>query len=125
MAHAKRTVVIGGEEMTMCASALTVRLYRYKFGRDLTTDMLKLAKAYRSVAGKTDEETQEAQFSATDLTVFENVAYIMLKQANPDMPDDPDEWLDSLPMFSIYQVLPVVLDIWRENQETTSIPQKK
>ena len=109
----------------MCASALTVRLYRFKFGRDLTTDMMRLSKAYESIVGNSDEEIKEAQFSATDLTLFENVAYIMCKQANPEMPDDPDEWLDSLSMFSIYHVLPVILDIWAENQRTTSVPAKK
>lgn len=124
---AERIVNIDGVPTKLCASALTVRLYRFKFGRDMTSDMLKLQKAYSKVAeaAKSEDETKEAQFNATDLTLFENVAYIMCKQANPDIPDDPDEWLDGMSMFSIYHILPVVLDVWAANQQTTSVPAKK
>lgn len=128
MGCAERTVIIDGKETTMKASALTVRLYRYKFGRDLTVDMKKLRDAYVRIAEdkqKSDEEKTDAQFSATDLTIFENVAYIMCKQGDPSIPSDPEEWLDSLSLFSIYQVLPVIFDLWNANQISTSTPAKK
>ena len=59
-------------------------------------------------------------------TIFENVAYMMIKHAGEDVPPTPDEWLDSIDgIFSIYNVMPTILELWGENQKTTSIPKKK
>ena len=61
-----------------------------------------------------------------DLEIFENAAYIMARLAAPEnMPDSPDEWLDGFEMFSIYQILPQLLELWNLNNKTTSIPKKK
>ena len=40
------------------------------------------------------------------LEMFENIAYIMAKHADPSIPDSPEEWLDNFSTFSIYQILP-------------------
>ena len=72
------------------------------------------------------EEKQDAQLSVLDLTIFENVAYIMAKHANKNVPSDPDAWLDSIPgVFSIYEMMPVILRLWDGNKKSTSIPSKK
>ena len=61
-----------------------------------------------------------------DLTIFEDVAWLMLKHAGEDVGDSPEEWLDSLDgVFSIYEILPSVLKLWNSNQKTTSTPKKK
>ena len=74
----------------------------------------------------TEEERQDAQLSVLDLTLFENVAYIMVKHAGEDVPDSPDDWLDSIDgVLSIYEILPAILELWQLNQQTTSIPKKK
>ena len=36
------------------------------------------------------------------LEMFENIAYIMAKHADPNIPDTPEEWLDEFNTFSIY-----------------------
>lgn len=126
----ERAVNINGKEMRMRASALIPRLYRYKFGRDAIADMLSLKRAYDKAAAlpdtATEEERREAQFSALDLTIFENMAWIMLKHAGEEVGDSPDEWLDSIDgIFSIYEFLPEIIDLWQMNQATTSKPRKK
>lgn len=126
----ERTVIVSGKEVKMRASALIPRLYRFKFGRDMVSDMRQLQKAYRKAANlpqdATEDERQDAQLSAMDLTIFENVAYMMVKHAGGDVPDTPEEWLDSFDgIFSIYEVLPAILELWGENSQTTSIPKKK
>lgn len=126
----ERTVTVGGKEVKMRASALIPRLYRFKFKRDMVADMRQLQRAYAKASalpeGATDEEREDAQFSVADLTIFENVAYIMAKHGGNEMPDAPEEWLDSIDgVFSIYEVLPVILELWGANTETTSIPKKK
>lgn len=126
----ERTVTVGGKEVKMRASALIPRLYRFKFKRDMVSDIRQLQRAYAKASAlpddATDEEREDAQFSVADLTIFENVAYIMAKHGGNEMPDTPEEWLDSIDgVFSIYEVLPVILELWGANTETTSIPKKK
>jgi len=49
------------------------------------------------------------------LEMFENIAYIMAKHADPSIQDTPEEWLDEFNMFSIYQVLPKIIELWGLN----------
>ena len=126
----ERTVEIDGKPVRLRASALIPRMYRFKFGRDLVADMNQLRKSWKRVqelpADATDEQRQDAQLDAADLTIFENVAYLMVKNAGEDVPDTPDEWLDSMDgVFSVYEVLPVILELWGANLATTSQPKKK
>ena len=126
----ERTVTVGGKEVRMRASALIPRLYRYKFGRDMISDMRQLQKSYAKALSlpknATEEEKQDAQMSVLDLTIFENVAWLMARQADPSVPADPDEWLDTIEgVFSVYEILPVILELWNANQATTSVPRKK
>ena len=126
----ERTLNIGGADLRMRASALIPRLYRFRFGRDLIKDMSQLEKAYKKALsvkeGATDEERRDAELSILDLTIFENVAWAMAKNADPNVPDDPGEWLDSIDgIFSVYEVLPEILELWTDGLNTTSIPAKK
>lgn len=120
---------IDGKKVKMRASALIPRMYRFKFGRDIIRDMNSLRKAYKKVMDlpedATEEEKEDAQFSVVDLTIFENVAFVMAKHADPSIPDTPDEWLDGFEMFSIYEVLPEILKLWSLSSATTSVPKKK
>lgn len=113
----------------MRASALIPRMYRFKFGRDIIRDMNSLRKAYKKIMDlpedATEEEKEDAQLSVVDLTIFENVAFVMAKHADPSIPDTPDEWLDGFEMFSIYEVLPEILNLWALSNATTSAPKKK
>lgn len=126
----EKIIVVDGKEVRMRASALIPRLYRVRFGRDMIADMRQLQKAYNRATNlpsdATEEERQDAQLSTLDLTLFENVAYMMVRHAGGDIPDTPEEWLDSIDgVFSIYEVLPAILDLWHLTNQTTSIPKKK
>ena len=125
----ERTITISGKDVKMRASALIPRLYRFRFGRDIIRDMASLQKAYKKKQDlpedATEEEKIDAEFSVVDLMVFENVAYIMAKHAEPSIPDDPNEWLDEFDMFSIYEILPEILQMWNLSNAQTSKPKKK
>lgn len=124
-----RVITIGNKEVGFRATALTPRLYRHKIGRDIIQDFSRLEKAYRKAAAlpetATEEERREAQLSAFDLEIFENAAYIMARQYDPTIPDLPDEWLDGFETFSIYEILPHILELWAINVATTAKPKKK
>lgn len=125
-----RVIQIDGKEVGLKATALTPRLYRHKFGRDMVSDMTKLKKAYRKATSLPDDATQEekedAQLSALDLEIFENAAWIMAMQYDAKkVANTPDEWLDGFAVFSIYEVLPVIIELWQLNNATTSESKKK
>lgn len=115
-----RTVEIDGREVKFRATARTPRLYRALVGRDMIADMNKLMKAYQR---KKDEEED---LDIIDLQIFEDVAYIMARHADPEMEEKtPDEWLDTFNMFSVYVVLPHILELWALNTQQTSQSKKK
>ena len=114
----ERTVLIDDKEMRMRATARTPRLYRAMLGRDMVADMRRLKAAYEKAAAG-------GEFDALDLTIFENAAWIMLKQGGEDVKGSPDEWLDSIDgIFSVYEVLPQIIDLWQYNNATTATPKK-
>ena len=58
------------------------------------------------------------------MEIFENVAYIMAFHADHSIPDNIDDWLDQFEMFSIYEVLPEILELWGTNL-ITDVQSKK
>ena len=115
----EKTIDINGQQVKFRSSATIPRLYRIKFKRDIFKDLSKLEKAYSKKAKEADEDLE-----IDDLEIFENVAYIMAYHADPTIPKTIDEWLDQFEMFSIYQVLPEILEPWGSNM-LTDIEAKK
>ena len=105
----QKTVKVGDQEVTFRSSATIPRLYRMKFRRDIFKDLSKLEQSYKDKG----DGTQELEIE--DLEIFENVAYIMAFHADPTIPGTIDEWLDQFEMFSIYEVLPEILELWGSN----------
>ena len=58
------------------------------------------------------------------LEMFENIAYVMAKHADPNISDTPEEWLDDFNTFSIYQVLPKIIELWGLNVRTDAEAKK-
>lgn len=114
----EKTVLVSGKEVRFRSSAAVPRLYRIKFKRDIFKDLSKLESSYK---GKTEDG---AEIQIEDLEIFENVAYIMAWHADPTIPGTIEEWLDEFEMFSIYEILPEILDLWGSNL-VTDIQSKK
>ena len=115
----KREIEISGKKVPFRSSATIPRLYRAKFKRDIFKDLSKLEKSYR---GKT-ENGEELQIE--DLEIFENVAYVMAYHADNSISANIEDWLDQFDMFSIYEVLPQILDLWGENLVTDVTSKKR
>ena len=107
-----RKIEIDGKEVPFKASAAIPRIYRIKFHRDIFKDLLELEK----IVGKADEG--DSSLDMFSLEMFENIAYVMAKHADANIPDTPEEWLDEFNTFSIYQVLPEIIDLWGLNVKT-------
>lgn len=115
----EKTVKIGDTDVKFRSSASVPRLYRIKFGRDIFKDLSKLEKSYKE---KADEDGSSMEIE--DLEIFENVAYIMAFHADPTIPKTIDEWLEQFEMFSIYEILPEILELWGTNL-ITDVQSKK
>ena len=108
----RRTIEIDGKQVPFKASAAIPRIYRLKFQRDIYKDLASLEKA---ISKETEEVSNLDMFS---LEMFENIAYVMAKHADAGIPDSPEEWLDEFNTFSIYQVLPKLIELWGLNVRT-------
>ena len=115
----EKTIQIGTQEVRFRSSATVPRLYRAKFKRDIFRDLNKLQKSYKDKGSE-----KGSSMEIEDLEIFENVAYIMAYHADPTIPGTIDEWLDQFEMFSIYQVLPEILELWGDNL-ITDVESKK
>lgn len=86
----QKTIEINGKQIPLKASAAVPRLYRIKFGRDIFKDLVKVKTA------------EGDELAALESDFFENVAYIMAKHADSNIPDSIEEWLESMSLFELY-----------------------
>ena len=108
-----KKIEIDGQEVEFRASAAVPRMYRLKFGRDIYKDLRQLETS----VGENDEDASGLDMFS--LEMFENIAFIMAKHASPDtVPSEPDEWLEQFNTFSIYQILPQLIELWGLNVQT-------
>ena len=107
-----RNIEIDGKQVPFKASAAIPRIYRMKFQRDIYKDLKALEK---SVGNSNEDNSNLDMFS---LEMFENIAFVMAKHADPKIPNTPEEWLDAFNTFSIYQVLPQLIELWGLNVKT-------
>lgn len=120
-----KMVQIDGKEVPFRASATVPRLYRAKFKRDIFRDLIALNESVKSHGAQEERQEGVSSLPIDDLEMFENIAYIMAKHADPDQPDTPEEWLDQFDTFSIYTTLPQILSLWNLNMHQTSEAKKK
>ena len=109
----EKIIQIDGKDVKFKATAATLRLYRIKFKRDLMKDLVSLQKTLK---GK--------KIEVPDLELFENIAFIMAKQADNSIPDSVEDWLDNFSVFAIKDVLPAILELWNNNMQTLSESKK-
>lgn len=109
----ERYIKIGEQEVLFKATAGTARRYRERFNSDVFADIQKLVNA------------NAGQVSVLELSIFENLAYIMAKQADPSIPDDPDDWLDQFEIMPFIEVLPQLLTLWGLNMQGIEESKKK
>ena len=104
-----KKIEIDGKAVVFKASAAILRIYRIKFQRDIYKDLSVLEKSIG------DGDPEKSSLDMFSLEMFENIAYVMAKHADPSIPDNPEDWLDEFNTFSIYQVLPKLIELWGMN----------
>lgn len=109
-----KIIKIGDQEVGFKATASTPKRYAEKFQRDLLKDVQALIP-----------KVSENELGAEELNCFMNMAYIMAKQYDKEVPEDPNDWLDNFEMFDIYMVLPQIVELWGLNNFQMEEPKKK
>lgn len=114
-----KTITVGDKEVKLRASAAVPRMYRVKFGRDIYKDLHALEKSVK------DNDEEASGLDSFSLELFENIAYVFNKLGDPqNVPDSVDEWLDQFETFSIYTVLPEIIDLWGLNVQSEADSRK-
>lgn len=117
----EKTITIDGKDLKFKATANTPRVYRQAFGRDIYTDISILIAGFNS----------DEPLPITALDAFENVAYCLNSQAEgrelnrESLEKDMSKWLDQFETFSIYRILPQIMELWRSTNEQTSVPKNQ
>ena len=116
----EKTIKIDDKLVKFKATANTPRMYRQQFQSDLFVDIQKLNDAWQNARANKEPLPGDA------LTMFENIAYTMAKQADPEaVPETADEWLEQFDMFSIWQILPEIIQLWGINNLSINESKKK
>ena len=106
-----KTIEVDGKAVEFRASAAIPRLYRNKFHRDIYKDLNELQKDID------ESDPASSNLDTFSLELFENIAWLMAKHQNPDVPDTPEDWFDQFNTFSIYEILPQIIELWGLNVE--------
>ena len=115
----RKEIEIDGKMVAFKASAAIPRIYRLKFQREIYKDLAALEKSIGN------GDAKASNLDMFSLEMFENIAFIMAKHADPTIPDTPEEWLDEFNTFSIYQILPQLIELWGLNVKTEVESKKK
>ncbi|MBG9980442.1 hypothetical protein [Facklamia lactis] len=115
----QKKITIDGQEVVFKASAAIPRIYRLKYGRDIFKDLSKLE------TGVKENNEGQSTLDIESLELFENIAFVMAKHADPNICEDTSEWLEQFNTFSIYQVLPQLIELWGLNVKSESEQRKK
>ena len=115
----ERVIEIDGRPVKFRATAAIPRMYRMQFGRDVLLDIRLLQTAMEAAQKK------KAALPPQLLGILENLAYCMAKHADPSFQAETVEaWLEGFGPTAIYEALPQLVSLWRDNN-TTSVSSKK
>lgn len=109
-----KIVRIGDKDVPMRATGKTAIIFRQKFGKDLLVFFTNNAE--KMASGKMPDDVSE---------MISYAAYVMAKQADDTVPDDPLEWFDQFGMFDLTIAMPQILELWGLNSKTLAKPKKK
>ena len=66
-----------------------------------------------------ENDKDNSNLDLFSLEMFENLAWLMARHVDPaKVPDSPEEFLDQFNTFSIYQILPKLIELWGLNVQT-------
>ena len=113
----EKKIMVDGQEVPFKTSAALPRLYRQFFNSDIFIDLNNI----RTKVGK----NKKTELPADALSTIENLAYCMAKHADQDIPDKVEDWLAQYSTTAIYMIAQQIMEMWNEEQKTTSTPKNQ
>lgn len=124
-----------GRSLNFKASAFSPIMYNRLFhGRDFLRDMT-LLKESKEKEDEAEKNGKENNFSMEDYELFVRIAYTFAYQGLAPTPattkeqkefreryPDAWDWIDTFGTFSIYEILPEIVELWYANERTVSKP---
>ena len=113
------TLKIGDKDIKVRSSADIPRMFRRMFNQDLFVSLAQF-----EILAEKDPTTAYTRNETIEL--FENLAYCFAKSADRTITDDIEEWLGQFDdAMAIFQAIPQILEVWRNENKTTSNVKKK
>lgn len=104
----ERVIKFDKYEIPMKATAATLARYRSAYNRDLLVDFKSLQNAI-----------DKGQITSSVIDVFVRLAHTMARQADPEINQDPFEWVDGFDVFPISEILFPITTLWAESLGVT------
>lgn len=108
----EKIIRIDDRDVKFKSTAGTPIRYKMQFKSEMMDDLQSLNEKMQEV------KVGKASFSFNDLRIFEQIAWAMVKTADPNTPP-MENWLDDFEMFSIYTILPELEDLILANFKST------
>lgn len=112
----EKTIEIDGKQIQFKSTGATPLRYKAQFGKDYFAEIMKLG-SLEKLSGKKKEELTSNDLEGLDLEVFYNIAWVMAKTANKDIPD-PITWLDEFETFPMLEIIPELQDMITASLQT-------
>lgn len=109
----EKVIKVGDVDVRFKATGKTVALAEEKFRIDVLKEITNL------------QQDVEKGDMGRSMRVFKQLAYVMAKQANPEVPDDYLDWLDQFGMFDLDAALPDIVSLWNVAALGKAQPKKK
>ena len=74
---------------------------------------------------KKETGKEDSSIPIDSLEIFENIAFLMHKHGDSSQPSEIDEWLEQFKTFSVYEVLPKILEMWGLENKQMSTAKKR
>ena len=113
MIRVKQAIIVEGRYDKIRLSNIVDTAIICTNGFSIYKDLRQLEKS----VGENDEDNSNLDLFS--LEMFEDLAWLMARHADPaNVPDSPEEFLDQFNTFSIYQILPQLIELWGLNVQT-------
>ena len=106
-----KTITISGKPVTFRKTGGTVLRYKREFGRELNSDLAKIA-----ALATIEESNKTALALGIETEWMYDIAFIMAQQADPSITDEL-AWLDSFEEFDPWAVFAQLMEMISKEQE--------
>lgn len=110
----QKVMEIEGKQYNFKSSAAIPLIYSREFNSDLFQDLNKI------------DGTKEDELTTEHWNILFQLVYVFYKHGLPKGEEAPsiEEWLEQFDFFVIKDFVPVILEMWKQDQETKANPKK-